>query len=140
MRLLTITAILIAGALATGLAVVRPAQAQTDAAWQRERAAAIQREQDARRDSLAFQQEQRARDQRARTDATLRSMQSGELAGGPSTSLPAYRPSAIAPMEPPRTTTPIPPNADQARMDALMADALARSNARVKAVTPGGNR
>lgn len=140
MRVPPITPILIAAALATGLAVAKPAQAQTDAAWQRERAAANQREQDARRDSLAFQQEQRARDQRARTDATLRSMQSGELAGGPSTSLPAYRPSTIAPMEPPRTATPIPFNPDQARMDALMAEALARSNARVKAASPGGNR
>jgi len=139
MRPLIITPILIAATLALGLAVSKPAFAQ-DPAWQRERAAAVQREHDARRDSLAFQQEQRARDQRARTEATLRAMPSSELAGGPKPGLPAYSPSTIAPMEPPRTPTAIPLSADQARMDAIMAEALARSNARVKAVTAGGNR
>lgn len=141
MRLLTITPILIAATLAVALAASRPALAQAyNPAWERERAAAAQAQRDAGRDSLEFQREQRARDQQARTDATLRAMQSGELAGGPSSApLPPYRPSTIAPMEPSRVVTPLPPAADQARMDALMADAMARSQARVRATTPGGN-
>lgn len=141
MRLFTLTPFIIAAALAAGLAFSKPALAQSyNPAWERERAAAAQAQRDANRDSLEFQREQRARDQRARTAAVLRDQPSDELAGGPSAApLPPYRPSAIAPMEPPRPVTPLTPSADQARMDALMAEAMARSQARVRATTPDGN-
>jgi|GEM_PF-5330517 len=140
MRLHSITPVLIAATLAVGLAVAKPAMSQSsNPALERQRAAAAQAQRDAARDSQAFQQEQRARDQRARTEATLRTMRSDELAGGPAP-YSSYQPSSIAPMEPPRAATPMPLNADQARMDALMADALARSNARVKAASSTGNR
>lgn len=139
MRPTTLAPVLIAATLAVGLAAAKPARSQVDPARERQRAVAAQAQRDAARDSLEFQREQRARDQRARTEATLRAMRSDELAGGPAPYSP-YQPSEIAPMEPPRTVTPPPLGADQARMDALMADALARSNARVRAATPGGNR
>lgn len=120
-------------------ATAAPAFAQADADWNRRRNEAAMAQDAARRQSLDFEREARAREQRARTEETLRSLQSGELAGGPSAISP-YRPSAIAPMEPPRTTTPLPVSDEAARMDALMAAALARSNARVRAASGDGGR
>lgn len=117
------------------LALAGPALAQTDPAWERQRASALQAQRDAERDARAFRQESEARQQRGRTQATVRAMQSGELAGGPSVSLPPRAPSTIEMQPPPERLTPS-LTADQQRMDALMAQALARSNARVKAVAP----
>lgn len=127
--------VLILATLVTTLAT--PVLAQVDPSWQRERNAAIQAEQAARRDALEYQREARAREQRARTEAIVRANRDGELAGGP-TALPTYRPSAITTPQPPRAPTPMVISADQQRMDAIMAEALARSNARVKAAS--GNR
>lgn len=121
------------------LALTGPALAQVDPAWERQRASALQAQRDAERDANAFRQESEARQQRARTEATVRAMQSGELAGGPSVALPPRSPSTIDLQPPPARPAPL-LSADQARMDALMADALARSNARVKAVTPSDKR
>jgi len=119
--------------LIAGLAA--PALAQSNPAWVRERNEAAMQQEAARRQSLNYEREARAREARARTQETLRGLAPGELAGGPSAITP-YRPSAITPITPaPRTSTPLPQSADAARMDALMAEALARSNARVKATT-----
>lgn len=117
--------------------VAAPALAQSDPSWQRRRNEALMAQDAAIRQSQNYEREARAREQRARTDATLRAIQAGELAGGPSVAYTPYRPSDITPVEPaPRTTVAPPPlTADAARMDELMASALARSNARVRAVT-----
>ncbi len=65
-------------------------------------------------------------------------MRAGELAGGPSV---AYRPSDIEPLAPRGQAAPAPVlTGDAARMDALMAAAMARSTARVKAMTEGTSR
>lgn len=127
MRVLVLT-LLIAG-------VAAPAFAQSNPSWVRERNAAAMQQEAARRQSLDYEREARAREARARTQETLRTLAPGELAGGPAAITP-YRPSSISPMAPPaRTSTPLPVNADAARMDELMAAALARSNARVRAAS-----
>lgn len=123
-----------AATLVLTLALAGPALAQYDPTWERQRAAALQAQRDAERDARAFRQESEARQQRARTQATVRAMQSGELAGGPPTVLPPHRPSSID-LQPPPSRPAMALSADQARMDALMADALARSNARVRAAS-----
>ncbi|WP_150131358.1 hypothetical protein [Caulobacter mirabilis] len=116
-----------------------PALAQADPAWERQRAAALQAQRDAERDALAWRLEAEARRQRAQTEATLRSMPSDALAGGPSATLPRRAPSTIEMAPPPERPTPA-LTADQARMDALMAEAMARSNARVKAIAGSSDR
>ncbi len=123
--------------LITGLAA--PALAHPhDPAWQRrENAEAMAREADRAR-AAALEREAFAREQRARTEATIRAMQAGELAGGPSATGMTWRPPVILEPLPPRPAEPAPAPAlteDAARMDALMAQAMARSTARVRAMT-----
>lgn len=108
-------------------ATAAPALAQVDPALQR------------RRDEAAPDRQAEARRQRARTEATLRAIRAGELAGGPSIAWTPDRPSEIEPL-PPRSATmdaaaPV-LTGDAARADALMAAAMARSTARVRALVP----
>ncbi|MBP7704960.1 MAG: hypothetical protein KA105_06700 [Caulobacter sp.] len=119
-------------------AAATPALAQPDPSWIRERNAAAMANADARRQAQDYQRETRAREQRARTQEVLRSLSPGELAGGPgAASATPYRPSSITPDMPPPRITPTPPSnsADAARADELMAQAMARSQARVRAAT-----
>ena len=84
--------------LITGLAA--PAVAQVDPGWQRRRnEAAMAREADRLR-AARFERESRARQQQARTEATLRAIRAGELAGGPPVAVTPYRPSDIEPLPP----------------------------------------
>ncbi len=129
----------VAATLLLTLALAGPALAQPDPAWERQRAAALQAQRDAERDALARRLEAQARQQRAQTEATLRSMPADALAGGPSVSLPPRAPSTIEMAPPLERPTPM-LTSDQARMDALMAEAMARSNARVRAVTASSDR
>jgi len=89
----------------------------------------------------AAEREADARRHRARLEATLRAIRAGELAGGPSVAWTPWRPAEIEPL-PPRPADAPPPDltGDAARADALMAAAMARSTARVKAITPGDER
>lgn len=88
-----------------------------------------------------FERESRARQQQARTEATLRAIRAGELAGGPPVAVTPYRPSDIEPLPPRPSPGPAPTlTGDAARADALMAAAMARSTARVKAMTGGAPR
>ncbi len=109
-----------------------------DPAWQRrENAEAMEREADRAR-AAAREREAFAREQRARTEATIRAMQDGELAGGPSATGLTWRAPVLAEPAPVRSAQPAPVpelTEDAARMDALMADAMARSTARVRAMT-----
>lgn len=134
MRVIVI-ALLIAG-------VSAPALAQAaDPSWQRRRNEdALAREVERRR-ALAAEREANARRHRARLEATLRAIRAGELAGGPSVAWTPWRPAEIEPL-PPRPADAPPPDltGDAARADALMAAAMARSTARVKAITPGDER
>lgn len=128
-----VIALLIAGTAA-------PALAQVDPSWIRRRNDAdMQREAERRRAGQA-EREARARAERARTEATLRAIRSGELAGGPSVAWTPYRPSEIEPLPPRRMDLPERPaprlTGEAARADDLMAAAMARSTARVKAITP----
>lgn len=106
-------------------------------AWQR-RANSEAMEREAERARVAAQErEVRAREQRARTEATIRAMQGGELAGGPSATGTTWRSPVITEPSPLRTVEPasVPELTDDAaRMDALMAEAMARSTARVRAM------
>lgn len=119
--------------LIAGLAA--PALAQ-DPSWQRRRnEAALSQETDRLR-AAQYEREARARQQQARTEATLRAIRAGELAGGPSVAFSPYRPSDIDPLPPRPAAGPTPQlTGDAARMDDLMAAAMARSTARVKAMT-----
>ena len=79
-----------------------------------------------------------ARGQRARTEATIRAMQDGELAGGASATGTTWRPPVVTELPPLSSGEPmaVPDlTGDAARMDALMAQAMARSTARVRAMT-----
>lgn len=111
-----------------------------DPVWQRrENAEAVEREADRAR-AEAREREIRAREQRARTEATIRALQDGELAGGPSATGMTWRPAVTAeplpPMMPADESRPVPElTQDAARMDALMAQAMARSTARVRALS-----
>lgn len=121
-------------------ALAAPALAHPhDPAWQR-RTNSEAMERDAERSRVAAREREAwAREQRARSEATIRSLQDGELAGGPSATGTTWRASPV--------TTPLPPimaaelgpvpdlTGDAARMDALMAEAMARSTARVRAMT-----
>lgn len=131
-----VLALLIAGTAA-------PALAQADPGWQRRRnEAEIDRQAELQRTRQA-QREAEARRQRARTDATLRAIRAGELAGGPSVAWTPYRPSEMEPLPPRRSTMEAPApvlTGDAARADDLMAAAMARSTARVKAIAPGARR
>lgn len=116
-----------------------------DPAWQRRaNAEAMEREAERAR-AAALDREARAREQRARTEATIRAMQSGELAGGYSGATTPWRAPEIVeprtPSVPPSQRTPMPEmTEDAARMDALMAQAMARSTARVRAMTADSPR
>lgn len=111
-----------------------------DPAWQRrENAEAMEREADRAR-AATREREARAREQRARTEAAIRALQDGELAGGPSATGMTWRPPVLAeplpPMTPADAPRPVPELTDDAaRMDALMAQAMARSTARVRAIS-----
>lgn len=109
-----------------------------DPAWQRrENAEAMEREADRAR-AEAREREIRAREQRARTEAAIRALQDGELAGGPSATGMTWRPQAVIEPAPLSTAEPAPVpdlTGDAARMDALMAKAMARSTARVRALS-----
>jgi hypothetical protein len=110
-----------------------PAFAQPDPSWQRRRNEAAAAAEAARQQSLAYEREARAREQRARTEEALRALAPGELAGGPSMTLTPWRPSAITPL-PPRPAAEAPVlTGEAARLDALMAQAMARSTARIRA-------
>lgn len=135
MRLVVLT-LMIAGVAAPALAQSR---AQADPSWPRRYNSYVMEQDAALRRSQDYEREARAREQKARTDATLRAIRAGELAGGPPPYSP-YQPSVIDPIVPSEpvgavTRPPPPMTADAARMDELMAAALARSNARVRAVT-----
>lgn len=109
-----------------------------DPAWQRrENAEAMERDADRAR-AEAKAREIRAREQRARTEATIRALQDGELAGGPSATGMTWRPPVLIEPAPLGTAEPAPVpdlTGDAARMDALMAKAMARSTARVRALS-----
>jgi len=121
-------------------ALAAPAYAHPhDPAWQRRaNIEAMEREAERGR-TAALEREARAREQRARTEATIRSLRDGELAGGPSATGTTWRPAAAAPL-PPITSAAAPAavpdlTGDVARMDELMAQAMARSTARVRVMT-----
>ena len=119
-------------------------------------------ERDAERARAAtVDREVRAREQKLRTEATIRAMRAGELAGGyPGAPIPWRTPEIVEPGTPPPLPSPLQspvrsplpslvPSAprptpeltgDAARMDALMAEAMARSTARVRAMTPDSPR
>jgi hypothetical protein len=127
-------AVLIAGLAAPALA--HP----YDPDWRR-RANVEAMELQAERDrAAASARETRAREERARTEARMRTLRDGELAGGPSASGMTWRPMATAtplpPLTPAAVSAAVPDlTGDAARMDALMAEAMARSTARVRAMT-----
>jgi hypothetical protein len=127
-----VLAFLIAGLAAPALAHPH------DPAWQRrENVEAMEREAERAR-AAALEREAFARAQRARTEATIRAIQAGELAGGPSATGMTWRPPVVIAPLPPRSAEPAPApelTDDAARMDALMARAMARSTARVRALT-----
>ncbi|MDP2258314.1 MAG: hypothetical protein Q8J89_01180 [Caulobacter sp.] len=103
---------------------------------------AMEREADRAR-AAALERETRAREQRAPTEATIRAMRDGELAGGPSATGMTWRLPVLPEPSPPRTleSAPVPELTDDAaRMDALMAEAMARSTARIRAITGGRPR
>jgi hypothetical protein len=87
----------------------------------------------------AREREARAREQRGRTETTTRPLQDGELAGGPSATGTTWRASPVTTPPPPilaAEAAPVPElTGDAARMDELMAQAMARSTARVRAMT-----
>lgn len=129
--------IVLLSVLVAGLAA--PALAHPhDPAWQR-RANVEAMEREAERDrAAAREREAFAREQRARTEATIRALRDGELAGGPSATGMTWRPPVLPEPPPLRSAqrAPVPElTEDAARMDALMAEAMARSTARVRAMT-----
>lgn len=134
--------IVLLSVLVAGLAA--PALAHPhDPDWQR-RANVEAMERAAERDrASAREREAFAREQRARTEATIRAMRDGELAGGPSATGMTWRPPVLTEPSPLRSAEPAPVpelTEDAARMDALMAAAMARSTARVRAMTGDGPR
>lgn len=120
----------------------------------RRRANVATMERDAERArAAAVDREVRAREQKLRTEATIRAMRAGELAGGyPGAPMPWRTPEIVEPGTPPPLPSPLPSlvppaprptpelTGDAARMDALMAEAMARSTARVRAMTPDSPR
>ena len=132
----------------------------------RRRANVATMERDAERARAAtVDREVRAREQKLRTEATIRAMRAGELAGGyPGAPMSWRTPEIVEPGTPPPLPSPLQspvlsplpsplpslvPSAprptpeltgDAARMDALMAEAMARSTARVRAMTPDSPR
>lgn len=103
--------------------------------------------------AAAVDREVRAREQKLRTEATIRAMRAGGLAGGyPGAPMPWRTPEIVEPGTPPPLPSPLPSlvppaprptpelTGDAARMDALMAEAMARSTARVRAMTPDSPR
>jgi hypothetical protein len=127
-------AVMIAGLAAPALA--HP----YDPDWRRRaNVEAMERQADLDR-AAAFERETRARQERARTEARMRTLQDGELAGGPAATGMTWRPMAtvtpLPPLTPAAASTSVPDlTAAAARMDALMAEAMARSTARVRAMT-----
>lgn len=120
-------------------ALAAPALAHPhDPAWQR-RANVEAMEREAERDrAAAREREAFAREQRARTEATIRALRDGELAGGPSATGATWRAPVLAEPAPLRSAEPAAIaelTEDAARLDALMAEAMARSTARVRAMT-----